>query len=328
VKVSSLSTTELRHELRQQGISLRIGPFVIRLQSPIPDLATGVGLLYADYHIETDSTFVDFHVRLAPPGNLRRWFRPQVLFFFDGRVPFKPLPLEQAFPFFEWGLNWCVAKHANQYLILHGAVVEKGGHAIIMAGPPGCGKSTLCAGLVVRGWRLLSDELALITPKDGQLTALPRPVSLKNQSIHVLRDFAPHMTIGRECADTAKGVVAHMKVPGDSVVRAHERAIPTWVIRPRYDRGTPAKLQGRSKAQTFMYVVKNAFNYSVLGVTGFETAAALIDACDCYDFRYSSLSEGVRILDALEPPASRDLCITSSRSLVCKALITDFRDRR
>lgn len=303
MKGSNLSTIEPANRIEQQGISLRIGPFVVRIQSHIPSVGEGIRLLYADYPKEReDSIFVDFHVRLAPPRSLRRWFRPQVLFFFDGSVPFKPLPLDQAFPLFEWGLNWCVAKHVNQYLILHSAVLEKEGHAVIMPAPPGTGKSTLCAGLVTRGWRLLSDELALISPKDGCLTPLPRPVSLKNESIDVIRNFAPGVTIGRESADTTKGTVAHMKPPKESITRAGEHAMPAWVVCPKYERDAPARLERRSKAQTFMHVVKNAFNYSLLGVEGYKTVADLIDVCDCYDFTYGSLDEAASVFEALEPP--------------------------
>jgi HprK-related kinase A len=304
VKVSTLPAIEPAHRLKQ-GTNLRIGPFVTRIQSSIPNVIEGIRLLYADYPQEGDDAFVDFHVRLAPPRSPRRWFRPQVLFFFDGSVPFKPLPLDQAFPLFEWGLNWCVAKHINQYLILHAGVIEKGGHAVIMAAPPGSGKSTLCAGLVARGWRLLSDELALVSPEDGRLIPLPRPVSLKNDSIDVIRSFAPEVTIGRESADTTKGTVAHMKAPDDSIARADEHARPAWVICPKYEKGVPARLERRSRAQIFMHVIKNAFNYSVLGVRGFQTAAALIDVCDCYDFTYSSLDEAIDVFDALEPGQNR-----------------------
>lgn len=304
MKVSTLPAIEPAHRLKQ-GTNLRIGPFVTRIQSSIPNVIEGIRLLYADYPQEGDDAFVDFHVRLAPPRSPRRWFRPQVLFFFDGSVPFKPLPLDQAFPLFEWGLNWCVAKHINQYLILHAGVIEKRGHAVIMAAPPGSGKSTLCAGLVARGWRLLSDELALVSPEDGRLIPLPRPVSLKNDSIDVIRSFAPEVTIGRESADTTKGTVAHMKAPDDSIARADEHARPAWVICPKYEKGVPARLERRSRAQIFMHVIKNAFNYSVLGVRGFQTAAALIDVCDCYDFTYSSLDEAIDVFDALEPGQNR-----------------------
>lgn len=305
-RVSSLSPSELAHRLRHQGLNLRIGPFVVHVQSPVSRVAKGIRVLYADYPTEDDSPFADFHVSLAPPKNLRRWFRPQVLFSFDNEVPFKPLPLEQAFPFFEWGLNWCVARHVNQYLILHAGVIEKGGKAVIMAGPPGSGKSTLCAGLVARGWRLLSDELALMSPEDGLLTPIPRPLSLKNESIDIMREFPPGVTMGPEFADTAKGRVAHMKPPVDSIKRADEQATPAWVIYARYEAGTAAHLTRRSKAQTLLHVVKNAFNCSVLREAGFECAADLIDTCDCYDFTYSDLDDAVRVFDALESPVGND----------------------
>jgi HprK-related kinase A len=298
-RISNLSRGELARWLRDQGLNIEIGPFVTRIQSTIPSVVEGIRLLYADYPIEKDSTFADFHVRLAPPRGVRRWFRPQVLFFFDGHVPFKPLPLAQAFPFFEWGLNWCVAQHANQYLILHAAVIEKGGCAVIMPGPPGSGKSTLCAGLVAGGWRLLSDELALVSPQDGQLTPLPRPVSLKNESIDVIRKFAPSVTIGPESADTTKGTVAHMKVPDESMARVDEHATAAWVVYARYDTGSPARLERRSRAQTLLHIVRNAFNCSLLGARGFQTAAGLVDACDCYDFTYSDLDHAVGVFDTL-----------------------------
>jgi len=302
VKVSDLSRTELARQLEREGITLRIGQFAMCLQSRIPKIAEIIRLLYGQYPTENNSTFVDFHVSLNQPKNLRRWIRPQVLFLFDGQSPFQPLPSSQAFALFEWGMNWCVAKHANQYLIVHAAVVEKEGYAVIMAAPPGIGKSTLCAGLVANGWRLLSDELALISPEDGSLTPLPRPLSLKNDSIGIIRNFAPEMTIGPVARDTAKGIVAHMKAPDDCIKRADEPAAPGWVVCPKYEKDAPARLEQRSKAQTFMYLVKNSFNYNVHGLRGYRTIASLIDRCDCYDFTYSRLEEAIEVFEGLEPP--------------------------
>lgn len=267
-------------------------------------MAEGVSLLYADYPLLEQSDFADFHVSLASPRNLRRWFKPQVLFFFDGKPPFKPLPLDQAFPMLEWGLNWCVSSHANRYLIIHAAVVEKGGHAVILPAPPGSGKSTLCAALVNRGWRLLSDELALVRVSDGKIIPLPRPVSLKNQSIDIIQQYEPDAIISRKVSDTMKGTVAHMKVPTDSIVRATEIAQAAWVIFPKYQAGAATRLEALPQARAFMRVADNAFNYSLLGVKGFEAMAGLIDASLCYDFTYSILDEAIETFAALKPPAT------------------------
>ncbi len=248
--------------------------------------------------------FTDFHVHLERPRDFRRWFRPQVLFRFDAEVPFKPLPLLHAFPMLEWGLNWCVSSHCHQYLVIHAAVVEKDGHALILPAPPGSGKSTLCAGLVARGWRLLSDELTLIDPASGQLVPLPRPIGLKNASIEVIRRFAPGVVIGRSSFDTMKGTVAHMQAPRESVLRDQETARPGWIVFPRFSAGSPARLQPWPKARAFMRLADNAFNYSLHGAAGFEALARVVDRSLCFEFSYGDLEEACVLFAELPLPGA------------------------
>lgn len=300
MNVSALTLPELESQLKKAGIFIQTGSFVTHLQTSIPGVAEGIALLYADYPVQEQADFADFHVSLASPRSLRRWFKPQVLFLFDGKPPFKPLPLDQAFPMFEWGLNWCVSSHANNYLIIHAAVVERGGNAVILPAPPGSGKSTLCAALVNRGWRLLSDELALIRVSDGKIIPLPRPVSLKNESIDIIQRYEPDAIFSRRISDTMKGTVAHMKVPSDSIARATETAQAAWVIFPKYQAGSAARLEVLPRGRAFMRVADNAFNYSLLGVQGFETMAGLIDASLCYDFTYSILDEAIETFAELK----------------------------
>ena len=300
MKLLQLSSTSLRKQLAGHGIWLRTGPFSLRVQSRLPSVAEGLIELYGQFEVrDSHLAFADFHVEINAPGLLRRWIRPQVNFSFDGDLPFKPLPLDQAYPMLEWGLNWCVSMHAHQYLIIHAGVVEKNGLAAILPAPPGSGKSTLTAGLVLSGWRLLSDELTLIDRTTGLIHPLPRPVSLKNESIAVIRAFSPDAFINRASHDTAKGTVAHMRPPKESVRRQHEPARPGWVIFPKWSAHSPAKLTPRSQAQTFMFLAQNAFNYSHLGTDGFRVGTQLIEHTRCYDFEYSQLDEAIATFNAL-----------------------------
>jgi len=297
--VADLSYRELEQRLAGPGVRLRTGPVVSLIRSRLPAVVSGISLLYAEYPADDPEGFADFRVRVGRPRNLRRWLQPQAHFFSDGSLPFRPLPVDQAFPMLEWGLNWCVSSHCHQYLIFHAAVVEKSGRALILPAPPGSGKSTLCAGLVNRGWRLLSDELTLIEIASGRVVPLPRPVSLKNASIDVIRAFAPTVAISQPVHDTSKGSVAHMRAPSDSVDRASETARPGWIVVPRYEAGLAAALIPLSRARGLMRMADNAFNYSVHGRTGFEVLAQLVDRCACYEFAYGDLEEAAAVFNDL-----------------------------
>lgn len=297
--LSDLNSAEVENRLCSEGLGIRTGPFNFRIISAIESVADGLKLLYADYPLVESREFIDFTVTLNRSGGLRRWWRPQVKFAYDGEHPFVNLPVDHAFPLLEWAMNWCISTQAHHYLTLHAAVMERDGCAVIMPAPPGSGKSTLCAGLVSRGWRLLSDELTLISLADGLIAPLGRPISLKNQSLEVISNFVPGAVLNQVTHDTSKGSVSHMKAPSDHVQRVGDRARPRWVIFPKYATGATAELTVRSKANSMLELGRNSFNYTVLGLTGFEILADVISASDCYDFTYSQLEEAVSVFDRL-----------------------------
>lgn len=297
--LASLGRAEMlrRLALSGPGLVLRTGPFRNRIRTDIAHLADAIALLYADHPVEGEDGFADFQLSFRRSDGLRRWYRPQVRFDADGRVPFQPLPLDQAFPMFEWVMNWCVSHHAHGYLIIHAAVLQRGNAGVILPAPPGSGKSTLCAALASRGWRLLSDELTLVRPQDLALLPLARPVSLKNASIGVLRDYAPHALFGPEVHGTTKGTIAHMGAPRASIAAAAEPARATHVVFPRYEAGAPPSLVPLAKARLFTGMVDNAFNYAVLGAQGFDVLGRLVERCSGYTFSYGRLDDAMAVFD-------------------------------
>jgi HprK-related kinase A len=272
---------------------------VFRISSNIPAVASGVQLLYGDYPLLPDEAFVDFDMRMERGIGLHRWVHPQVRFVCDGGSPFKPLPISHAYPLLEWAMNWCISTQAHQYLMLHAAVIERDGLAAILPAPPGSGKSTLCAALIHRGWRLLSDEMTLISPLDGEIVPLCRPVSLKNESLEIIRNFAPSAVFSDVVHDTSKGSVGLMKVEKHHLDRMNSTARPGWVIFPKYVADASAKLTPRSRADSMLELGRNAFNYGLLGASGFNALAEVVDHSDCYDFEYSALDDAVHIFDSL-----------------------------
>jgi HprK-related kinase A len=298
--VSDLSPRSLRQRLHGTGLRLRTGPVVAEIRSRLRVVADGLFLHYAEHAIEASTAFVDFHVSVQRPRGPRHWIAPQAVFRFDGMASFAPLPVHQGFPMLEWGLNWCVSNHCHQFLVIHAAVLERGGRALLLPAPSGSGKSTLCAGLSFHGWRLLSDELALIDPERGFITPLPRPVSLKNESIHTIRSFVPQAIFGSMVSHTVKGTVAYVTPPKEAVMRSDEAAVPAWIVFPQFSRGAKTILEPLPKARAFMSLIECAFNYNVHGRQGFAALTRLIDTVDCYSFSYSCLKDAVEVFDRWE----------------------------
>jgi HprK-related kinase A len=291
---------EVRRRLCHEGLALRTGPFVIRLVSPLSIVADGVLRMYGHYELAPDGQFCDFTVEIRPVRGLRRMVRPLVHFLFDGAPVFEPMPADHAYPLMEWGMNWCLAMHAHQYLLLHSAVIERSGHAVILPAPPGSGKSTLCAGLIHAGWRLVSDEMAVVSRDgSGRIWPLCRPVSLKNQSIAIMQDWAPQAIFNPNTVNTTKGTVTHMQAPPAHVERMHESTQARWVIFPRWQAGATARLTPRSRARSVIELGRNAFNAQRLGADGFHLLSDLVERCDCHDFQYSQLGDAVTVFDGL-----------------------------
>ncbi len=297
MKIVQLDNHQIVRYLSGCGLPIRIGPFWINLRSTIPDITRHISCFYGEFETGSLDQFFDFHITLKKTGGLRRWVKPQVTFLLDEYAPFKPLSYEHAFAMFEWGLNWCIATTAHHYLIIHAAVLEKGGRAIIMPGTPGAGKSTLCAAMSLSGWRLLSDEMALLDPVKLEITPVPRPVGLKNQSIQIISAFSADAKIGPAANDTAKGTVAHLQPTSHSIQQADVKSRPQAIVFPKYTPNSDTCLRGKAKSHALLEIQENAFNTHVLGRKGFDAAKSLVSRCPVYSLEYSNLGEALITMD-------------------------------
>lgn len=305
MKLAELEDGALRELILAGDLLLDIQPFVARLRSDVPTVWRDLKLMYGAFSTRSPEHFADFHLELSRVRTPSSWLRPKVRFKADGHESFLHLPADQGFAMHEWALNWFVTAHAHQYMVIHAAVVEKNGFAALLPAPPGSGKSTLCAVLVNAGWRLLSDELALYDPQTGLVHGMARPVSLKNRSIDVIREFAPTAVLTRPVPDTSKGTLALMRPPDDSVRRVAEPARPAWIVMPRYLQGSTADLAPQGKAHTFMLVAEQCFNFDIHGRPGFHALSELIDTSHCYNFVYSRLDEAVQTFNELAEGVAR-----------------------
>lgn len=285
------ASNSLAQRLVERGASIGIGALSIDVRFDTPHGAWEFAELYEHYPLQSELEPADSHIVLKPHRTLSDWLRPRIQVYLEDQAPFQPAPKHHAVPLLESVINWVVFTQRLQDLVIHAGTLERGGKALVLPGPPGSGKSTLCADLVVRGWRLLSDEFAIVRAPDARLQAHPRPISLKNNAIDLIERRNRSAIFSRRYEGTAKGTVAYMRAPDEAVRRADESAQPCLVVFPRYREGSPPTLERLEKARAFMDLISQSPNYFMLLAKGFETMASFVEACDHYVLTYGSLDD-------------------------------------
>jgi HprK-related kinase A len=200
-------------------------------------------------------------------------------------------------------LNLVIALRSHSLLMLHSAAVERAGGVLLLPAWPGAGKTTLCTGLVHRGWRLFSDEFGLVRPTTTEMLPIPRPMPLKNESIEVIRAFAPDAELGPTIPKTRKGTIAHVKPPLASIRDAARPGKVRWIVFPRWSATDAPEFEPMAKAEAFMMLATNAFNYEMLGEAAFTTVRELVATSRCFRMVYSDLERATALLNEL---ADRD----------------------
>lgn len=325
--LGALDPGEINRALAGPGLDLDIGAARLRLRSRVPALAAPLASVYRHFTALPAQGWADLHAALVRGKGLRRWWRPQARFVWDGQLPFEPFPAAQALPLLEWSVNWMIGRALNDVLLLHAGVLERDGLALVMPALTGSGKSTLTAALSLRGWRLLSDEFGAWDEAAGTFRAVLKPVALKNRSIDVIRAFEPSAPLGPAFDNTRKGTVVHLAPGADAVARLHQPAAPGAVVFPRWEAGSATRLLPAAAHVAFTNLAFNAFNYTVRGERAFEEVVGLVHRMPAWQLIYSDLDEAVEQLGRLWPEVvAGRLPSAHARDLILDAESDDVAD--
>jgi len=279
----------------RHSLAVRIGPIGYRIgadwRAPIDRLRD----LYRDY---PSADVPDFTVRLSATRPWRRWIRPSVAIAGDFTLPeAAPLPLAQALLAAEMAMNLQLALGGRRHLLLHAAVVERDGQAVVLTGESGAGKSTLATLLAARGWRFMGDEFALLDPVTGLVDPFPRLVSLKNGGIAAARAAWPHARYGPTLAGTPKGTIRHMVPDAEAIAAMDVPATPALLLFPRFGAASDSRHVPPSEA--FVRLTQASTNYVALGEAGFAALTRFVRTVPAMAIDYPDGDAAVAQLEAL-----------------------------
>ena len=280
--------------LETVGVCFSIGDLRFRVRCDQPELAAPFANLYQDYRLQPglpDGWVCDFDTAITRKSHVGT--AGEVEFRWGGNAPLPALPVSQTHPLFEWGLNWCIATLCGTDIVIHAAIVERNGVGLVLPGEPGAGKSTLCAALALSGWRLFSDELTVISIGSGLAIPIPRPISLKDESITVISSRFPEAQLTEPISETRKGQIAYVRPPSAAVRNSNVFAPIRYFLFPRFQKDSELVVSSLPKSACMARLMDSTFNVGLLGHEGFSVLANIIATSDGYELSYGKLDQAL-----------------------------------
>lgn len=302
-KIINLDDASIDQHLAEGGVNLEIGPFCVNIKLAFKNVRDEFIKIYGDYPFYDHGIVWDNYINISGRNFYRQYIRPQAWIDAGMSDDFVPLPAKIGMVSLEMGLNWHVASDCKQYLMFHAGVVAKDGVGLIMPAASGSGKSTLAAGLSYRGWQLHSDEFGLYDMQNRELVPYPRAVSLKNESIDVMRNWVSEVDghyndyFTEEFHGTPKGTICYMRPHKTSIETMHVKTKPNLIILPIFDPEATAEIRPITKAMAFFRLVLSSANYGDIGKDAFLAISKIIEESDVCEIIYPNLEDAVKLVE-------------------------------
>ncbi|UTW54141.1 HprK-related kinase A [Kordiimonas sp. SCSIO 12610] len=291
-----MNSHEIKEHIKKGELLLHIGDFSARLKAQSSIVLDHLHDMYRDYKFaDHGSQLHDHYLDIRAPNVLRGLIKQQIVPDPGFQFPAVPLPEKMAALAFEMGLNISVALRTYRYLILHAGVVANSKGSVIISAASGGGKSTLTSLLMEKGFRLLSDEFGIVDLETVKLRPYPRPVSLKNESIEVVREIAGDDWISDIIKDGPKGDVAYRRARPNDIENSNIHASAKLVLFPKFEKGAVATLTKVKNADTVMRLLASSTNYQVIGEKAFTALNDLSSTAEAYEMVYGSSEDALRL---------------------------------
>lgn len=207
------------------------------------------------------------------------------------------MPADMLLPVIHGRLRTISYQRFPYLLALHASVVSDGCRTIVLAGRSSSGKSTLAASLLARGYRLFSDEVALLA-RDG-LVSIPLALCLKEGSWPLLVSDFPDLA-AQSVHIRLDGVRLRYLKPGNiAFAESGDNRRATHLCFPCFQPGGAAELERLSPVDAMRRLSETGYTVPDLTVENADQIVDWMCGLSCFSLTYSSTEEALRLLDAV-----------------------------
>ena len=189
-----------------------------------------------------------------------------------------------------------VLRLAAYEIALHTAALIRDGKALLIAGQPGAGKSTLALALTQAGWALAADDVALVNQR-GLITGLPFPLTAKSSSWPLVDRHWPDLA-ALPTYHRPDGFDVRYIIP-ENVASPGPWEVGAFVLLDRHPNG-PVQVEAMDRADMLGTLISEATSRDQrLTAKGFNALVTSLEKAQCAKLTYSDLFEGVKALNEL-----------------------------
>lgn len=205
---------------------------------------------------------------------------------------------DQVMPAIKAQLTETVLQLARYQLALHAAALERKGRAVLIVGPPGAGKTTLCLALVAAGMTFAGDDIVLLRA-GGLAQGVPFPAAVKSGSWKFERCFAR----------TLDKAPIHRRGDGQEVKYLRPRAVASGsypiravILLDRRNQAAEPSLDPLHPVDALRAIIAGAFTPSqALDGAGFSSLVDGLTGADCYMLSYGDPKTAAAAIGAACP---------------------------
>ena len=202
--------------------------------------------------------------------------------------------------YLEYKIYTLLIDRLNDYYLIHAGVMAHNNKAVVIPACSGGGKTTLIAGLLKKGFRYLTDEIAIIHPHTLEVYPFPKPLNMKIGSLSLFDSFQPEMEVINKNDVAIADKIHHVFVRSRSIHALDDPLPVSNIIFVRYEPNEKSTLTPISRANAIFKIATCSFNHFRFKQRGVDILDRLVRRCACYQLAFTDVAEAANLMKRLE----------------------------